>query len=367
MATLRKRRNKSGYVWDIDFRVNGKRMILSTKTSSKEKAKLILDDIQKKIALGKFKVAPEETETIKTVSIFFEEYFRVIAVKRKVGLLDNQRNYMRQFLKHVGDIDIKAITGKTMDEYRAARRATVRATTFDIERRFLHAAFQFAVKWGYLNFNPIKFLKKEKVPSKKYYLTADEKKLLFDSIDSFGKKLVRGIDKELHVLFKRAVIFLLNTGLRREELHQLERKHVDLAAKKIIVVNGVKGDKIRHIPLNDVTLEIMIAVGDNMFRTLDPSRFSKKFHKIAVVAGLKDIKLHSLRHTFATDLVERGVNIAVIQDLLGHSDIRTTLEYAKVNVEVKRSAVQSLSDGRAVNSDTPANVLHFPIQVNTKG
>lgn len=367
MATLRKRKTNTGHIYYVDLRIGGKRKVVSCKTDNKAEAKLIMEELQKKIALGTFGLPSKKGEVAHTLKTFFEEYFDIVAVKRKKGLLQNQKNYYTQFVRYIGeDVDIRAIDGKMMDQYRAIRRSTVSPATFDIERRFLHAAFQFAVKWGYLTSNPIKHLKKEKIPSKKMYLTADEKIQLFSAIDTYGRKLNRQKDKDQHVLFRQAVVFLLNTGLRREELHQLEWKNIDIAGKKMVVVNGVKGDKIRHIPLNDTAVGILKLIGEPLFQGLPPSQFSKKFHWIIVEAGLKNIKLHSLRHTFATDLVERGVNIAVIQDLLGHSDIRTTLEYAKVNVEVKRSAVQSLTDIAISEKADVTNVLPFSIQANTK-
>lgn len=158
---------------------------------------------------------------------------------------------------------------------------------------------------------------------------------------------------------------MLNTGLRREELHQLPYSNVDLRGRKITVLNGSKGDKIRYIPLNDVVFEIISSLDKTLFQSLNPKRLSKKFHNLAVDTGLKNIKLHSLRHTFATDLVEQGVDIAVIQELLGHSDIRTTLEYAKVNVEVKRFAVNALNKLGNVTKhqlEYPTNILQLPIE-----
>lgn len=367
MATLRKRKTRTGHIYYVDLRIGGKRKVVSCKTDNKAEAKLIMEALQRKVTLGTFGLPHERGEVAHTVKTFFAEYFDIVAIRRKEALLQNQKNYYTQFVRHIGeDVDIQLIDGKMMDQYRAVRRATVSPATFDIERRFLHAAFQFAVKWKYLELNPIKFLKKEKVPSKKMYLTADEKSQLFYAIENYGQKLTQQKHKDQHVLFRKAVVFLLNTGLRREELHQLEWKNIDLAARKMVVVNGVKGDKMRHIPLNDTAVEILKSIGEPMFSNLPPSQFSKKFHWIVVEAGLKNIKLHSLRHTFATDLVERGVNIAVIQDLLGHSDIRTTLEYAKVNVEVKRSAVDSLNAGMRKEKQVVTKVLPFSIQANTK-
>ena len=56
-----------------------------------------------------------------------------------------------------------------------------------------------------------------------------------------------------------------------------------------------------------------------------------------------NFRLHSLRHTFATNLVSAGVDIYTVSRLLGHSDIRTSMIYAKVNVDLLQKAVRLLS------------------------
>ena len=71
---------------------------------------------------------------------------------------------------------------------------------------------------------------------------------------------------------------------------------------------------------------------------------SRKFAHYVQKAGQIGFKLHSLRHTFATNLVSAGVDIYTVSRLLGHSDIRTTLIYAKAKVEVLRDAVERLEE-----------------------
>ena len=69
---------------------------------------------------------------------------------------------------------------------------------------------------------------------------------------------------------------------------------------------------------------------------------TQKFRSAASRAGLNGFKLHSLHHTFATRLIELGVDILTVSKLLGHSDIRTTMIYPKAGVSVLRNAVERL-------------------------
>ena len=66
-------------------------------------------------------------------------------------------------------------------------------------------------------------------------------------------------------------------------------------------------------------------------KPLSPRQISRLFRQAAASAGItKPVKLHTLRHSFATHLLERGVDIRVIQVLLGHSKLTTTARYARV-------------------------------------
>jgi hypothetical protein len=78
------------------------------------------------------------------------------------------------------------------------------------------------------------------------------------------------------------------------------------------------------------------------FAGLNKTLVTHKFTYDASKAKLKGFKLHSLRHTFATRLIELGVDILAVSKLLGHSDIKTTMVYAKAGVGVLRSAVERL-------------------------
>jgi integrase len=78
---------------------------------------------------------------------------------------------------------------------------------------------------------------------------------------------------------------------------------------------------------------------------LDPKRMPRNFKSILKKAGLKDIKFHSLRHTYATRLFEVGVPIKTVQALMGHSDITTTMNiYTHVMPEQKAKAVEKIDN-----------------------
>lgn len=137
--------------------------------------------------------------------------------------------------------------------------------------------------------------------------------------------------------------FLLNTGLRREEAINLRREDVQLEKRLIYVANKTKSYRSRIVPLNERALDVLEAVGPDLFSKINKETATQKFCEYLTRAGLKGFKLHSLRHTFATNLIDRGVDIYTVSKILGHSDIKTTMVYAKVNIAVLHDAVGKLN------------------------
>jgi integrase/recombinase XerD len=124
----------------------------------------------------------------------------------------------------------------------------------------------------------------------------------------------------------------LKTGMRRSELANLEPKdiHADF-----LVVRGGKGGKDRMIPLAPATAERLknfiegMEPHEKVFK-LKATTISNKITRLAQKAGLKGFHAHQLRHKFATDLLEKGDNIKVVQELLGHADLGTTQVYLSI-------------------------------------
>ena len=210
-------------------------------------------------------------------------------------------------------------------------------TTFNIERRFLHAAFNVAIKWGFVENNPMKHAGKVKTEEKRLYLTPTELlevlKLINADIDKTQSPLLKQ--------FRNYVEFLLLTGLRRSEAISLEKADIDFV-KNQITIRRTKTKMMRIIPLHPRAKDILLEQGDKVFSELHRNFVTKKFGSYLTAANLSDFKLHSLRHTFATNLVAKGVDIYTVSRLLGHTDIKMTMVYAKVNTSMLQSAIARL-------------------------
>jgi integrase/recombinase XerD len=141
-------------------------------------------------------------------------------------------------------------------------------------------------------------------------------------------------------LIHRAIIQIgYSSGLRVSEIVNLKWKDIDFI-RKTIHIKQAKGKKDRIVMLakrTKQTLETLENTGDYLFKTNRGKKYSSRTiqgilenarHKAKIQ---KRVTPHTLRHSFATHLLENGTDIRYIKDLLGHSDISTTLIYTKVS------------------------------------
>ncbi|MEH0156532.1 site-specific integrase [Limibacter armeniacum] len=194
------------------------------------------------------------------------------------------------------------------------------------------AVMNFAVKQGFITSNPAIHIKKAKVAEKDIsYLEEKE-------IRTVAAAAVEGVTMEV----KRAFLFSCYTGLRVSDILQLDWSHIQ--GDRLSMVQKKTTDRV-YIPLNETALRL---AGDrNGEKVFSLSGINIDYHikQLAIKAGLeKKISFHVARHTFATWLITRGVDIYTVQQLMGHKNINSTMRYAKVISEKKRQSVERLPD-----------------------
>ncbi len=136
-------------------------------------------------------------------------------------------------------------------------------------------------------------------------------------------------------------------GLRCMEARNIELKHLDFDRKLLHIVQS-KGKKDRYVPLSDHIIRgvkryisaehptIFLFTGNTKDSKGLDSRYSQRgvqwaIKSVCKKAGiLKDVHTHTLRHSYATHLLEDGVNILQVQKLMGHERVETTMEYLHV-------------------------------------
>jgi site-specific recombinase XerD len=157
-----------------------------------------------------------------------------------------------------------------------------------------------------------------------------------------GSEINRLLDMEKNPKHRLLLMLTYSSGLRVSEVVALKKEHIDVKRKVILIRSG-KGRRDRYTLLSDRAAQF---IGDYcVIHTIEgwlfpgiPSRCHLSirsaqniFNKALRNAGIqKAISIHSLRHTFATHLLESGTDIKYIQELLGHVSLRTTQRYTHV-------------------------------------
>lgn len=231
-----------------------------------------------------------------------------------------------------------------------------------------------ATEWGFLENNPLNKLKALKVDQnpKIRYLSRDEEQRLRGELfqreiklkqerlkgnqwreDRGYEKLHEFTEDEFSDHLMPMTLISMNTGLRQGELFNLEWEMVNLE-KRSLIISGVitKNSSSRYIPLNDEAFQIFTKLHRQSSKNglVFPSKNNKPFNTVKrswatllKKANIEQFRWHDLRHHFASKLVMAGVDLNTVRELLGHSDIKTTLRYAHLAPEHKINAVQKIS------------------------
>ncbi len=149
----------------------------------------------------------------------------------------------------------------------------------------------------------------------------------------------------------RAIKLLLLTGARKSEVLKARWEDVHLG-QRLLTVPVSKSGRPRHIPLSDEAVAVIRSIPQEPgCPWLFPGRASGKplsdlylfWNSLRRKLGLRDIRIHDLRHTFASLLVNDGHSLYEVQKLLGHSDPRTTMRYAHLGQASLLAAAQTVS------------------------
>ncbi len=200
----------------------------------------------------------------------------------------------------------------------------------------LRSFFHFLVKQNFLEKSPAEGLNLPKIPKKlPRFLIQDEAKALMESVDKSQKSDPRDT----------AILELLyGAGLRVSELTQLNLNSIDLE-EAWVKVKG-KGNKERIVPLGRKSIESIQKYLKNRGKEAGPLFLNAAGKRLTVrtvqrlvkgralkIGLMKRTTPHTLRHSFATHLLEEGADLRGIQELLGHSSLATTQRYTQVSVQ----------------------------------
>lgn len=247
--------------------------------------------------------------------------------------------------------DLKAkrlpdINAWLVEKWRAQRLKQVKPATVNRELVTLKAALNKAVEWGLLETHPLAKVKPSKIDhiGRVRFLDSDEEQRLREALDTREERHRRERDQanawrevrgyrllpDLRAApfvdhLKPLVLLSLNTGLRRGELFNLERQHIDLERGLLTVAGDTEGNKTikaRHIPLNQEARTVLTdwIAYKQPTGLLFPGRWGQRLDNISNgwerlrrEAQLINFRWHDLRHTFASKLVMAGVDLNTVR------------------------------------------------------
>jgi integrase len=188
-----------------------------------------------------------------------------------------------------------------------------------------------------------------------------------------AQRLMASIEQDENEVARKAIMLLLLTGARRNEVTQAKWEHVDWD-KKTLLVPLSKSGKPRGIALNAAAIDVLRSVSPEpgcsyIFPAPTTNRPSPSlyfpWHRIRVRAGLPDLRLHDLRHSFASFLVNKGISLYVVQGLLGHAHARFTQRYAHLTpntlLEAAETVTGVITSGGSAAAANPAMTRLQPV------
>lgn len=268
---------------------------------------------------------------------FGDRYMEYAKANKRSWLRDQQMlEHLKEFFR--GERQLADITPPEIEGYKLHRRKQVSGATVNRELALLKRMFNLAVDWDlYLSSNPLRKVK------------------FFQEVNTGFRVL--SLDEESRLLtnatpaIQDIVGYALNTGSRIGEIFSLRWQNVDLE-RNLITVFSPKTQKTRVVPINSDVRRILEfwALGRKNEFVFYNQETGKPFVDLDAglalackKAGIAGVTWHKLRHTFASRLLERGVDIMTVKELLGHSTVTVTMRYTHSNLDSKVAAVGKLA------------------------
>jgi len=294
--------------------------------------------VKGQIAEGKwFEKPPGEGYKFKDL---MDKYMAEYSAVNKAASSHKRDKSLSAHLNRVfGDNYLTDIKPAMVSNYKTQRRGEgASPRTIQYELTLMSHAFNLAIMdWELIDVNPLKKVKKETVNNSiERWLTKEEEDQLLKASPKWLQDIIR---------------FAVNTGFRQSEVLDLKWSQIDFE-RKTVTISEQKNKGVDTLPLNEATLEVLKEksskshIGDDLvFPTGQNTRFLNRnvfrmFVSATEKVNIKKLRFHDLRHTFATRLVQNGVDIYTVQKLGRWKSIKMVERYSHHNVESLRSGIQ---------------------------
>lgn len=317
---------------------------------SLSQARTLADKGRNKIAMGEDPL--EEKAVLRQVPTFAqfidEQYMPYVRTYKRswdtdVSLLKN--HLLPRFANRHLDTICRQDIQKMHHDRRAAGAAPGSANRLLIMMRYI---FNLALKWEVpgIKANPCAGVPLLEVNNKKErYLSIEE-----------AQRLYEAVCKSENTMLQYIVPMLILTGARKREVLDAKWQDFDFT-RRIWRIPMSKSGKPRHVPLSDGAMAILSTMPRNLKtdHVFANPQTDKPYVSIFVAwntarkhAGLADVRLHDLRHSFASLLINSGRTLYEVQHILGHTQVKTTQRYAHLSQDTLLAAANAAT--RAVGS-----------------
>lgn len=336
-------RRKDSNLWWMSFTFGGKLYRRPTGTDNRKLAERIFAKIQTQVTENKwFDIDHSKQRTLREM---IERYDREYSAQRKYYPRKRDKSVFKNLYSYFGESCTLGEIEQKVGGYEQFRRAKgISPATVVKELGLLRTMFNIARKqWRWKIANPVSDIKLPKVRNERVrYLSEDEYKRLFEALEASEEKWLKPL-----------VIIAIDTGLRLTNLCDLTWTEVKLFGRIITLdAEAMKNDDYLGVPLTDQALQVFKelhktpCLSGHVFhdggKKLYDRQVQRAFREVLKKAKIGNFRFHDLRHTFASYLRQKGVDLHTISKLLGHKDLRMTRRYAHLNVDALREAISKL-------------------------
>ena len=322
--------------------------------AAREEARTLRGDVRKGVDPAEQK---RQSNTEPTFADLATKYLEEYAANKRASSLRNDRQMIQTVLRpRFATTRLEAISRRDVEKLHSSLKATPYKA--NRVRSLLSTMFRKAIDWKWCASNPVEGLKKFDEDKRERWLTVEELQKLGDALDDYSDQSAANV-----------IRLLLLTGAREGEALTADWSQFDM--KRGVWTkpsHHTKQKKIEHVPLSKAAIALLRKIGPKpsgpLFTGANANgsarvTIRRPWVQVCKAAGLANavkmkgkrriitrykptLRIHDLRHTYASHLVSNGVSLHIVGKLLGHTQASTTQRYAHVADEAMREATERM-------------------------
>jgi len=307
-----------------------------------KQARSLADSYRNKLSMGEDPLKQKAAlKQVPTFAQFIDEQYLPFVKTYKASWSTDVSQLKNHLLPRFANRYMDQITRQDIVKMHYERKATGAAGSANRLLIMMRYIFNLAIRWGVagIKTNPcagVPLLEENNKMER--YLSVEE-----------GQRLYQAVCNSDNPMLKHIVSMLILTGARKREVLDAKWQDFDIE-RSTWRIPVTKSGKARHVPLSDGALTVLSSVPVNQYTPYvfaNPAT-SKPFisiyrawHTARKQAGLADVRMHDLRHSFASLLINSGRTLYEVQHILGHTQVKTTQRYAHLSQDTLLDAANA--------------------------